>query len=133
MRFFVVGVYQDVVKIYDNSIVKEVMKNVINKMLECSGSICEAKGHNLPFKGSISGVDSSFPFITFSNSDQMVGMSEINFSVNLGLTWCIEKVSSQWKRVSILVGDFVKSSIVNTKSEGAILLFTEKDRGSKWR
>ena len=78
MGLEVLGVYQDVIQIDDNTDIEEIHKDTINESLESCRSICQAKGHDIPLKGTIPCAEHGFPFITFCNADQMVCMAEIN-------------------------------------------------------
>ena len=59
-------------------------ESVIDKLLKGGRSIGESKGHDQIFKESISGSEGSFPFITFLDSDEVVGSSQINVGEDLG-------------------------------------------------
>ena len=39
-------------------------------------------------------LESCLPFIALSDSDQMVGMPEVNFQIDFGLAWAVEEVSN---------------------------------------
>ena len=85
MGLEVLGVYQDVIQIDDNTDIKEIHKDAIDKSVESHRSICQAKGHDIPLEGTIPHAERGFPFITFCNADQVVCMAEINLRVDLGL------------------------------------------------
>ena len=46
VQLLVLGIDEDVVKVYDNTHVQEVCKDAINKPLEGSRGVSEAKGHH---------------------------------------------------------------------------------------
>ena len=92
MGLEVLGVYQDIIQIDDNTDIEEVHEDAINKLLESCRSICQAEGHDIPLKGTIPHAECSFPFITFCNADQMVHMAEINLRIDLGLARGIEEI-----------------------------------------
>src|SRR5207245_9603749 len=46
VRLLVLGVDEDVIEVYDNTHVQEVCKDAINKPLEGSRGVSEAKGHH---------------------------------------------------------------------------------------
>ena len=85
MGLEVLGVYQDVIQIDDNTDIKEIHKDAIDKSVESHRSICQAKGHDIPLEGTIPHAERGFPFITFCNADQVVCVAEINLRVDLGL------------------------------------------------
>jgi len=61
-------------------------------------------------------VESGFPFFTFCNANKVVSMMEVNFHECTGFLQCIKQVRNKGKRVMILLADFVKPTIINTKS-----------------
>ena len=92
MGLGVLGVYQDVIQIDDNTDIEEIHKDTIDESLKSRGSICQAEGHDIPLKGTIPHAERGFPFITFCNADQVVCVAEINLRVDLGLARGIEEV-----------------------------------------
>ncbi|KIM60195.1 hypothetical protein SCLCIDRAFT_1184953, partial [Scleroderma citrinum Foug A] len=70
----------------------EIHKDTIDESLKSCGSIYQAKGHDIPLKGTIPCAERGFPFITFCNADQVVCMAEINLRVDLGLARGIKEV-----------------------------------------
>ncbi|KIK14813.1 hypothetical protein PISMIDRAFT_642001, partial [Pisolithus microcarpus 441] len=110
--------------------VKHVSKDTVDKLLEGSWWLSETKRHDSPLIGPIAGVKSGLPFITIGDVDEVVGMVEVNFGVNLCMAWGTKKVGDQWQQVVVLLSDLVKALEINTELEGAILLFYKKDRGT---
>ena len=92
MGLEVLGVYQDAIQIDNNTDIKEIHENAIDESLESCRSICQAKGHDIPLKGTIPCVERGFPFITFCNADQVVHVVETNLRVDLGLARGIKEV-----------------------------------------
>ena len=64
-----------------------------------------------------SGPESSLPFVTFRNADEMVGVSEVKGSIDTSSSGGGKKVGDERKWISILFGDFVETSEVDTESE----------------
>ena len=60
-------------------------EDVVHEMLESCRSIGKSKRHNKPFKRTIAGSESGFPFITVCNMDEVIGVSEINGGIDAGL------------------------------------------------
>ena len=71
----VIGIDEDVVKVYDYGNVKHVSKNIVQEALEHCRSVGEPKRHDTPFKGAITGPEGCFPFIAFSYAYKMISMS----------------------------------------------------------
>ena len=78
--------------IYTN--IKQVTKNIIHEALESGGCIGESKRHYAPFKGAVVSPESRLPFVALSDSDQMVGVLEVDFQIDFGLAWAVEEVSN---------------------------------------
>ena len=75
--------------------IKEIREYIIHKPLESGWGIGKSERHNTPFKRPISGPESSFPFITFCYSDQMVSMTEIDFGIDFGFSWRVEEITDE--------------------------------------
>ena len=99
---------------------------LVSELSECD----ETKGHYTPFEGDVVSAEGGFPLVTFSDTDEVVCMVEINPSVNMCFGRCIQEVRDEQKWVMILLSDFVESAEVNAEVESSILFVDEKDRGS---
>ena len=78
MGLEVLGVYQDVIQIDDNTDIKEIREDTIDELLKSHRGVSQAERHDIPFEGPISRAECGLPFITFCNVDQMVCVAEIN-------------------------------------------------------
>ena len=103
MICWVVGINEDVVQVNDHANIQEITEDVIHEMLESCESIGKSEGHNEPFKRTIAGAESGFPFITVPNTDKVIGMSEINGGVDMGFTHSGKEVRNEQKGISILL------------------------------
>ena len=74
-----------------------------------------------------------FPFISFLDADKVVGMLEVEHSVDTSLSGRLEKVRDEQKWILIFLRDFVEAAEIDTEAEGAILFLDEKNRGTVWR
>ena len=90
--FFGVGVDEDVIQVYQHASIGEVTKDVIHEVLEGGGHVHKSKRHDTPFKGAIAGAESGLPFITLSDSDQMVHIPEVDFQIDFGLVQAVKEV-----------------------------------------
>ena len=61
-------------------------------MLKGGGRIRKSEGHDAPFERAVVGVESGFPFITLSDTDQVVRVTEVDFRVESCLSWAVEEV-----------------------------------------
>ena len=105
--------------------IQEVTKNVVHESLERGRSIGQPERHDKPFKGAIAGPKGGFPFVAFRNADQVISVPEINCGVKAGFARCGEEVGNEGKWISVLLGDPVKTSEVNTEAEGSVLFTGE--------
>jgi hypothetical protein len=53
--------------------------------------ICQPKGHNSVFELTIAGVECSLELVDFFDSDEVVGVPEVQFSDDPGFTHSIEQ------------------------------------------
>ena len=118
----VVGINEDVLGVDDHTHIQEITEDVVHEMLESCRSIGKSKGHNEPFKRTIAGSESSFPFITVHNTDEVIDMSEINGGVDTGFTCSGKEVGNEWKGISILFGYFIETLEIYAEAEGFIFL-----------
>ena len=78
MGLEVLGVYQDVIQIDDNTDIEEIREDTIDKSLKSCRGVSQAERHDIPFEGPISHAERGLSFITFCNADQMVCVAEID-------------------------------------------------------
>ena len=78
MEIGIIGVDEDVVQVHEDANIEEVAKNVVHELLEGGWRIGESERHYIPFKGAIASPECGFLFVTFVDSDKMVGVLEIN-------------------------------------------------------
>jgi hypothetical protein len=74
------GVDKYIIKIYNHEVVDKSRECFIDISLECRWSISETKRHHQIFEMTVSGPESGFLLITFSNTDSMIYIFEIEFS-----------------------------------------------------
>ncbi|KIO14507.1 hypothetical protein M404DRAFT_118270 [Pisolithus tinctorius Marx 270] len=67
-----------------------VRKDAINKPLEGCRCISQAEWHYSPLVRTIMSAESRFPFISVCYADQMVGMAEVDLSVDFSVAWGVE-------------------------------------------
>ena len=65
--------------------------------------------------------------------DKVVGMSEVECSVDASFSGGLEKVGDERKWIPIFLHDFVKTAEIDAEVEGAILFTNEKNWGTVWR
>ena len=92
MEIGIVRVDEDVIQVNKDANIEEVTKNVIHELLKGGWRISESKRHNTPFNGAIVGPECDFPFVTFADSDKMIGMSEVNVGEQSCFMWTVQEI-----------------------------------------
>ena len=83
---WIVGVYQDVIQVYDYGDINHIGEDVVHEPLETHRGIGEPLGHHKPLeRRPVSGPEGGFPFVAIGDADEVVGMSQVNLGVDLGL------------------------------------------------
>ena len=65
--------------------------------------------------------------------DKVVGVSEVECSVDTSFSGRLEKVGDEQKWIPIFLHDFVKTAEIDAEVEGAILFMDKKNGGTMWR
>jgi len=86
---FIGRINENVVEINDITNVQHVSKDVVHEALESTGGVGKAEGHNQPLEGPILCTEGGFPFVTFADANEVVGVPQINFGVDPRLSWRI--------------------------------------------
>ena len=79
-------------KVYDYRDINNISKDVIHEPLETCWDISESLRHHKPLERPVLGPEGGFPFVTIGNTDEVVGMSQVDLGVDLCLVWGIQKV-----------------------------------------
>ena len=85
----IIGVYQDIIQVYNYGGVKHVGKDVIHEPLETRRGIGEPLGHHQPLERPVLGPEGGLPLVAIGDVDEVVGMSQVDLGVDLGLAWSI--------------------------------------------
>ena len=83
-------VYQDVIQVYNYRDINHISKNVVHEPLETCWGIGEPLGHYKPLERPVSGPEGGFPFVAICDTDEVVGMSQVDLGVDLCLAWGIQ-------------------------------------------
>ena len=84
----IVGVYQDIIQVYYYRDVNHVSEDV-HEPLETHWGIGEPLGHHQPLERPVPGPKSGLPFVAIGDVDKVVGMSQVNLGIDLGLAQSI--------------------------------------------
>ena len=79
MLIHAISIDQDIIWIDDDPIVKQISKDIVYEMLKGSKSISQIKRHYQSLKETIVSLKGDLPFVAFSDLDQVIAVSEINF------------------------------------------------------
>jgi hypothetical protein len=83
---------QNVVQIDNDTIIKEILENVVHDMLESSQGIGKSEGHYQPLERAVLGLKSGLPLITFGNLNQVVYVPEVNLGVDASFAGGLKEV-----------------------------------------
>ena len=119
----VVRIYKNVIQVDDNVHIQEVAENVVHVALKSSRSVGETEGHDQPFKGAITSSEGGFPFITFGDTNHVIGMADVQCCVNASFSSGGEEVRDEGQQVAVLLCDFVQSSEINAEVKSTVFLF----------
>jgi hypothetical protein len=67
--------------------------------------------------------------VTFSDSNVVVAITKVDFSINCGMMKAIKELIDEGERVAALLCNSIEHVIVNTQAEPTILFLCEQD----WR
>lgn len=124
------GKDEDVVEVDDDEIVQEIAEDVVHEGLEGGGGVGETEGHDKGFEVAVASAESGFPLVTLLDSYEVVGPTEVEFGEDLGTAEAVDGLSNEGKGSSVLDGNLVEASVVDTKSQAVVLLFDEEDRSA---
>lgn len=119
---------EDVVEVDDDEVVQEIAKDVVHESLEGGGSVGETEGHDKGFEVAVASAESGLPLVTFLDPDKVVSPAKVEFGEDLGTAEAVDGFSDEGKGGSVLDGDLVEASVVDTEPQTAVLLFDEEDR-----
>ena len=78
------------------------------------------------------GIECCLPFVSFSDADQVVGVSEVQLGEDGRALQKLKGGSHQGKGVLVLNGNLVYAPIINARSQGSVLLpDKEESRSSR--
>jgi hypothetical protein len=120
-----VGEDEDIIKIHDDEEVDHVLEQVVHEVLELHGGISRAHWHDKPLVGTVLHAKGCKPFVTLSDSNVVVAIMKVDFSVNCGMTKVIEELVDEGERIVALFCNLIECTIVDTQAKTAIFLLHE--------
>jgi len=133
MFFWGGGVDEDIIKVDNNKDIKELSKDIIDKGLTGSRSICQSKRHHQKLIEPIPCPKSSEPLITTLDPNKVVSTSQIKLGIHLACRDGSQTLIDEGERVCIFLGDGIQSPVVHTESEPTISFLDKQDWRSCWR
>ena len=121
---------EDVVKVDNTENAKIFAKGVLDEGLKGGGCIGESKRHDEVLVESLRCPERGFPFIASTNSDEVERVFQVDYSEYLAALSLVEKIINVRNWVTILLGDGVETSVVDTEAQFASFAFDEEDGGS---
>lgn len=85
-----IGIDQDIINVYDDPFTEHITEDVIYEGLEDGRTIDQAKGHDPVFIVPSGGGESRLPFITLSDTDEIISTSEIQLGEEVSRTELFE-------------------------------------------
>jgi len=80
------GVNENVIKVYYHADIKHVGEDVVHEALEGAWGVGKAERHYQPLEGSVLGAEGGFPFVTFADANEMVGVPKIYLGIDTRLS-----------------------------------------------
>ena len=120
------GEDEDVVNINEDIAIEHVPEHIIYQSLEDGRGIGQAKRHYKILVVSSWGVESRLPIVSFPDSDEVISVAQVKFGENGGPLEQFKGSRDEWQRVTVLYGDFIQSSVVNTRSQSLVLLLNKE-------
>lgn len=83
------------------------MKDIVNKLLEYSRTIAQAKWHHQVFQVTVRSDEGRLKLIPFSDAHQIVSGAQVQFGKDAGLRERVEYCLEPKEGVAVLNGDLV--------------------------
>ena len=128
MLYQIIRIDKNIIKINYNANIKKVQENIIYELVKGYQGISKSKRYNRPLKRAIASLERSFPFVTFSNSDQVISISEIYLGIDVSFARGVKEISYQWIQISVFLGNTIKSTKIHIQLERSILFLDEENR-----
>ena len=84
MFFHRFGVYQDIIKIYYNTMVKQVKEDGVDHSLKCGRCVVKPEGHDCELEHSVAARKTSFDTVGWIHWYLMVSIPHVYFAKNPG-------------------------------------------------
>ncbi|WZZ35469.1 hypothetical protein YC2023_018870 [Brassica napus] len=126
MLFFTPRINQNVVDENDHTLIQVLPKHIIHKLHERCRCVRQSKWHHHKLIMPIACTEGRLPHISISYRNLVVSRCQVNFIEPRSSLQLVQQLVNTRKRILILDGHFVQTSIVDTKSETPIFLFHEQ-------
>src|SRR6185295_13436994 len=123
----ILAVHQDVVKIDDDELVKQIVEDFVHQRHKSRRSVSQAERENSKLKMSKTRAKSRLMNVSRSDADLVVPGTEIDFGKDLGTLEVVHKVIDTRKEILVLDGVFVECTVIDAETESSFLLVDEKN------
>ncbi|KAM0023987.1 hypothetical protein Hdeb2414_s0022g00610551 [Helianthus debilis subsp. tardiflorus] len=117
---------ENIINENDHEAIQIRFTNTIHEIHEHSGCVGQTKRHNHELVMSIASAKSGFGNVLFEDSKLMITRTKIDFGETSSALKLIKEIVDTRKRVTILDGEFVELTIIDTHAKGTIFLFNEE-------
>ncbi|MBW0526745.1 hypothetical protein O181_066460 [Austropuccinia psidii MF-1] len=106
--------------------IKNILEDIIEKILKGDRSIGEPKRHNQVLKTAIFSSKSCQMFITLVDSEQAICTTQINIGEDRRTIKNIGKLIHRRNTILVLPSNSIEFAVINTQTEATILLFDKR-------
>ena len=104
---------KDIIKVSDIEDVKILLEGNIYIVLKAYRGVRKAEGYHYIFEVAVASTEGYFLFITFLNTDPVVGVLDVNLAKEFSASKAVKDLRNERERVIILYRDIVKPLVIN--------------------
>src|SRR5882757_6278605 len=97
-------------------------EDVVHHVLEGSGSVAEAEGHDAGFEKSTGGDEGCFPLVSFLHADVVISSANVQGGKIDTASPLVDEIFREREGIDVLDGYIVEFSIINNHTSFAVLL-----------
>src|SRR6202035_3834960 len=96
----IIGVDEYIVEVNDYAHIKHISEDFVHEVLKGRRGVGKSERNYQPFVGTISRPEHGFPFVALADSEEVVGVFEVDFRIYPGFAQSVEQVHGERNRVS---------------------------------
>src|SRR6202035_3292021 len=108
----IIGVDEYIVEVNDYAHIKHISEDFVHEVLKGCGGVGKSERNYQPFIGTVSRPERGFPFVALADSEEVVGVFEVDFRIYPGFARSVEQVRGEGNRISVFASNFVETSVV---------------------